>query len=142
MEYISCLKKQEKIKQVFTPLSTPEEGYQKIISLGQQISKLDQKYLIPENLVAGCQSRLYLRSHFDQERVYFQIYSDALISAGLAALLLEVYSGEPPKAILKCPPNFLKDLKIFASITPNRSNGLTNVFNRMKQQALFYLVNN
>lgn len=140
MKYKTCLEKQEKIKKIFDPLSTLEEKCQKIISLGQELSKLDQEYLIPENLVEGCQSKLYLHSYFEQGRVYFQVYSDALISAGLAALLLGSYSGESPEAILKCPPNFLKDLEIFASITPNRSNGLMSLFNKMKQKSLLYLI--
>jgi cysteine desulfuration protein SufE len=83
---------------------------------------------------------MYLYSTFQDGTVYFAAESDALISSGLAALLLAVYSGETPEAILKCPPNFLEELGISASISPNRANGLYSIHLRMKQDALKWLL--
>ena len=87
----------------------------------------------------GCQSTTYLVSHLNDDKMSFYVWSEALISAGLAALLASVYNGESPEAVLKCPPDFLTDLGISASLTPNRANGLYNLHLRMKQDALRFL---
>ena len=83
MEYSTCLEKQGKIKKLFDPLETSEEKYQKIISLGQELSKLDQEHQTPENLVDRCQSKLYLHSYFEHGKVYFQV---SMVSDLLPAL--------------------------------------------------------
>lgn len=66
----------------------------------------------------------------------FSAFSEALISAGLASLLIEVYGNEPPVTILKCPPNFLEALGMLSLLSPGRSHGLRNLFLRMQQLAL------
>ncbi len=138
--YTSCLQKQDQIRSLFAACSTEEGKYQKIIDLGRQLPHLDNAYKTPENLVQGCQSRMYLRSFLQGETVLFEGESDALISSGLAAILIRVYSGETPEAILKCPPSYLEDLGISASLTPSRANGLYSIHLRMKQDALKWLL--
>ena len=96
---------------------------------------------MPENVVPGCQSVMYLRSYMEGGAVFFEAESEALISSGLAALLVCVYSGELPEAILKCPPDYLEELGIRTSLTPNRTNGLYHIHLRMRQDALKFLVN-
>ena len=135
----SCLERQNKIKQNFSSLSSEEEKYQKIIALGRAMAPLPPTAKIPENLVKGCQSTMYLLSTFREGKVFFEAESDALISSGLASLLIQVYSGESPETILKCPPNYLEEIGITASLTPNRANGLYSIHLRMKQDALRFL---
>lgn len=135
-----CLKKQKKILALFDQCPTAESRYQKIIELGRELAPLDPEAKIPENLVPGCQSTMYLRSYLKDDRVIFEAESDALISAGLAAILIEVYSGETAETILKCYPDYLDTLGIRASLTPNRANGLSNIYLRMKQDALKLLI--
>ncbi len=101
---------------------------------------MDPALKIPQNIVPGCQSVMYLHSRLEEGRVYFTVGSDALISAGLAALLVNVYNGESPETILKCPPDYIKELNIGASLTPGRANGLHNIHLRMKQDALKFLL--
>lgn len=138
--YESCLKKQNQIKELFSQCPTEELKYQKIIELGRQQPPLPDRDKVPQNLVKGCQSTMYLRSRLEGNVVKFDADSDALISAGLAAILIKVYSDETPETILKCPPNYLEDLGLSASLTPNRANGLYSVHLRMKQDALkFYM---
>ncbi|MBJ7449758.1 MAG: SufE family protein [Parachlamydiales bacterium] len=136
----SCLKKQELIIKEFNLCINQEDRYRRLISLGKE-----QDCLLPEmkddhHLVPGCQSRMYLHSTFKDGLVFFQAESDALISAGLAVLLMRVYSGETPETILKCPPTYLEVLGINTSLTPSRANGLSNIMLRMKQEALKYLM--
>ncbi|MBA3816431.1 MAG: SufE family protein [Parachlamydiaceae bacterium] len=132
----SCIQKQNQIRSLFNALPSEDLKYQKIIELGRELTSLSLDDKIPENIVKGCQSTMYLRSELSNGVVIFDAESDALISAGLAAILIKVYSGEKPETILKCPPDFLEDLGISASLTPNRANGLYSIHLRMKQDAL------
>ena len=92
----------------------------------------------------GCQSQTYLVSEFVMleggvKTLFFRAESDALISAGLAALLIQVYAGESPDTILTCPPVFLQQLRLDKLLTPNRANGLYSMHVKMKQLALVSL---
>lgn len=136
----SCLEKQQQIKDIFLACASEDAKYEKIIELGQQQTPLADIYKTNENLVKGCQSQMYLRAYWADDKVMFEAESDALISAGLAVLLTKVYSGESPEVILKCPPTYLDELGIQASLSPNRANGLYNIHLRMKQDALKMIV--
>lgn len=133
-------KKSAEIRAFFTSLPSQEARYSALIEMGRKLVPIPSDFKTDDRLVPGCQSRLHLISRVDGGLVYFQAASDALISAGLAALLISVYSGETPETILKEPPRFLDDLGIYASLSMNRSNGLANIFLRMKQDALKFLL--
>lgn len=136
----TCLAKQKEVKELFSSCANEEAKYAKIIELGKALAPLQNLHKVKENLVNGCQSTMYLRSYLNGGAVYFEAESDALVSAGLAALLLHVYNGELPETILKCPPTYLEELGISASLTPNRANGLYSIHLRMKQDALKLLI--
>lgn len=138
----SCLKKQEAVKAQFTHCSTEELKYEKLIEKGKELPKLSPEKRISENLVSGCQSVMYLDAAYKDGFIYFTAESDALISSGLASILIEVYSGESPETILKCAPTFIEELGIGASLTPSRANGLYSIHLRMKQDALKHLMKN
>lgn len=134
--YASCLAKQEEVKTFFAPCTTAEKRFEKIIELGKQMPPFPEEEKTPEALVTGCQSRMYLSSEMREGLLTFRAYSDALISAGLAALLLRVYSGEPPEVVLSCPPRFLEELHISQGLSISRSNGLSSLFLKIKRIAL------
>ncbi len=134
--FTSCYAKQEATKALFSGCQTPEEKYKKIIELGQKLAPFDPLWKVEKNLVRGCQSIVYLHGYQKNGLMFFRCSADALISAGLAALLINVYNEEPLEAILYCPPVFLDDLGIRASLSPGRSNGLASIYARMKLIAL------
>jgi len=134
------LEKIDLLKKIFSVCKTKDETYQKIMELGRAQPPLDAAYKIQDNIVKGCQSTMYLRSSWSEGSVIFQTESDALISSGLAALLVLIYSGENPEIILKSPPDYLEELGIASSLTPSRSNGLYSIHLRMKQEALKWLM--
>ena len=136
----SCLLKQSELTKIFNACPSEESRYEKIIEFGRKNKPLSPKEKTTKNRVQGCQSTMYLLSTFSEGLVFFQAESDALISSGLAAILIFVYSGETPETILKCPPNYLEELKIGASLTPNRANGLYSIHLRMKQEALNWMM--
>lgn len=138
--YQSCLLKQINLMDQFKICDTPESKYLKIIEFGRALPPYPPEHKKAENIVQGCQSVLYLRTTQKDGKVFFEVESEALISAGLAALLLAIYNGESPAAVLRCPPGCLDQLGILASLTPGRSNGLASMYLRMKQECLKFLL--
>lgn len=132
----SIQSKIEELRKIFISKDSSEERYMRIIDLGRSLAPYPDELKTPNLLVPGCQSILYLSSNFQNGLLFFQAHADALISAGLAAILIHVYSGRTPEEILKTSPLFLKELGILGSLSPSRSNGLANIHLRMKQDAL------
>lgn len=128
--------KQNYIKKCFELCLTSEQKYAKLIELGRTLPPFNPQYKTPEAIVSGCQSVVYLHASIQEGHVFFQAESEALISSGLAYLLIYVYSGETPETILKNPPLFIDEIGISSSLTPGRSNGLASIYLRMKQEAL------
>ena len=135
-----CLRKQMEVKALFANCKSEDDKYKVIIGLGRQQPSISAEYKKPENIIEGCQSTMYIHAYMKGDKVYFETESDALISSGLAVLLLKVYSGELPEVILKCPPAYLEEIGIATSLTPSRSNGLYSIHLRMKQEALKLLL--
>ncbi len=138
--FTECLQKQNSLKKIFESCETAEARYQKIMELGRKLSKMDPAYKTESNLVKGCQSVMYLHAKLVNGVMLFDADCDALISLGLSALLIFIYSGETPETILKCPPTCLEELGIAKALSPNRANGLYQIHLKMKQEALKALI--
>jgi cysteine desulfuration protein SufE len=136
----SCRAKQEEVKRLFASAVTPEGKYQVLMDLGKRQVLLAPEDKTENNRVRGCQSITYLKATLEHGKSYFQTESDALISAGLGQILTMVYSGEAPEVVLKCPPTYLEELGIYASLSPGRANGLSSIFIKIKQQALKHYI--
>ncbi|MGM0440333.1 MAG: SufE family protein [Chlamydiota bacterium] len=136
----SCKKKQQQILSAFSHCHDDEEIYSKIVDFGRELPELAPEKKCEEFRIKGCQSTAYLYSYLEGDKVIFEGTADALISAGLIHLLTAVYSGEPPEAILKCEPDYLKTLGLENILTPGRANGLYSMHLRMKQDAIKYIV--
>ncbi len=132
----SCQTKQKELVSRFQSCSDDRERYKLIIALGRSITPISPPEVKVENLVRGCQSQTFLHARTEGDVIHFEAQSDALISSGLTAMLLMVYSGESAETILTCPPDFVQELQLTRYLTPNRSNGLFAVHLRMKQDAL------
>jgi len=141
MTKLSYLEKQNQLLKFFADASA-EVRYEKLIELGKQLPRLSAEQKVASNLVQGCQSIMYLHSYIDNGSLFFAADSDALISYGLAALLIKVYSGETAEVILTCPPDYIETIGISGSLTPSQANGLYSIHLRMKQEALKFLVKN
>ncbi len=126
----------EQIKDAFAHASNRERIYEKIMEFGKTLSPFQKEWKNEENLVSGCQSLLYLHTTSRLGALYFSASSDALISAGLAALLIFLYSGEFPANIIKNPPRILEELGIPALLSPSRANGLASLYLKMREEAI------
>ncbi len=128
-----------KIKKVFAPLASKDQIYKTIMTLGRDNSG-GAEIKTDENLVSGCQSTMYLKADVIDGRLYFSVWSDALISSGLAQILIRAYNGTEPEVVLKNEPSFLNELGIPGSLTPGRANGLYQIHLKMKQIALHFMM--
>lgn len=112
---------------------------QHIIQKGSKLKPLERAHRTEDNRVLGCQSIMYLHAYVKDNVIHYSAQSDALISAGLAALLIEEMEGKSPEEILKTKePQLMKQTE--GSLSPGRSNGLASLWLKMKQQALAALI--
>ena len=134
------INKIEALKNQFSSLGSREALYQKIMERSKRLPPFKEEWKQEANRVTGSQRVMYLYSISENGHVYFYYSSDALISSGLAAILIDIYSGEPPDSILLTPPAFLEELGIPSVLTPGRANGLASLYLKMKQEAVKYLL--
>ncbi len=106
--------------------------------MGQKLPPLDDKFKVEENLVRGCQSQVWLTTDTENDKVIFKADSDAAITKGLVALMVDFYSGEDPDTILTSQPEFIKKIGMQEHLSPTRSNGLASMIKQMKIYAMAY----
>lgn len=130
--------KQDRIIHQFELLGDWPERYKYIIKLGQKLDPIADKYKVDENLVRGCQSQVWLITELDHDKVLFKADSDAAITKGLVALMINFYSGETPDTILETNPGFIQKIGMQEHLSPTRSNGLASMVKQMKIYAMAY----
>lgn len=111
---------------------------QDILQKSKDLSPFDPAWKTEENRVHGCQSLMYLHAELKEGKLYFFAHSDALISAGLAAMLIEEMNGKDPETLLKATPELLEN--VAGALSPGRSNGIAHLWLKMKQKALAFLL--
>lgn len=129
------------IKNVFKKNVDKENKYLTIIEFGKTLPKFPDILKTKENQVNGCQSITYIASSFKNNILVFIATSDALISKGLAAILIKAYENTSPSVLLNTPPTFFKEINIQESLSPARANGLFSMYEKMKKEAKKYLKN-
>ncbi|MBE9192310.1 SufE family protein [Gloeocapsopsis crepidinum LEGE 06123] len=125
-----------RVVQRFQRLSNPKQRYEQLIWYAKRLKEFPEGNKVPENKVPGCVSQVYITAGLDQGKVWYQGDSDSALVKGLVALLVEGLSGLSPEEILQVSPEFIKDTGLNASLTPSRSNGFYNIFQKMKEKAL------
>ena len=112
------------------------DKYQHIIDMGQELPSLEDRSKTEDNIVHGCQSRVWLTSGQESEKVVYRADSDAIITKGLIAMLIRVMSDQTPEDIVKAELNFVDKIGIREHLSPTRSNGLNAMIKQMKYYAL------
>lgn len=120
----------------FTFLPQWDERYAYLIELGQKMDSLPEKYRTEENIVRGCQSTVWLHRECRDGKVYLKADSDSLIVKGLAALLMQVFSGQPAKDIVKSELTFFERTGLNKHLSSQRANGLMAMIEQIKTFAL------
>lgn len=129
---------QDEIIQEFADFDDWMDRYQLLIDLGSSQPKLDDKYKTEQNLIDGCQSRVWLQADMKDGLLHFQAESDALIVKGIVALLVRVLSDHTPQEILSADLYFIESIGLREHLSPTRSNGLLAMLKQMKLYALAY----
>ena len=129
---------QDEIIQEFADFDDWMDRYQLLIDLGSSQPKLDDKYKTEQNLIDGCQSRVWLQADMKDGLRHFQAESDALIVKGIVALLVRVLSDHTPEEILVADLYFIESIGLREHLSPTRSNGLLAMLKQMKLYALAY----
>lgn len=114
------------------------DKYGYLIELGNQLQDLDPKFKTEQNLIKGCQSRVWLVAEMKDGKIYFKGESDAVIVKGLVALLLRVVSGRYPAEIIESNLHFIDDLGLNQHLSPTRSNGLLAMIKQIRLYAVAY----
>ena len=127
---------QEEIIDEFSMFDDWMQRYEYIIELGKSLPLIDSKYKLDENLIKGCQSKVWLFSELDNDTVHFTADSDAILTKGIVALLLRVYSGQKPADILAADTDFIDQIGLKEHLSPTRANGLVSMIKQIKMYAI------
>jgi cysteine desulfuration protein SufE len=131
--------KQEEIIEEFNSFDDWMDRYQLLIDLGSEQPPLEEQYKSDDNLIEGCQSRVWLQADLMSDgTVRFLAESDALIVKGIVSLLVKVYSGHTPDEILDNEPYFVEAIGLKEHLSPTRSNGLVSMIKQMRMYALAF----
>ena len=124
-----------KIVEKLKSTDDPKRKYEYILWLGKKLPSPSDEILIPENKVKGCVSEVYVKGTLIHGKIYWQGFSDALITRGLLSFLISGLNELSPQQILNLSNNFIEDTGLKKSLTPSRSNGFLNILIKMKSQA-------
>ena len=133
---MSFQKKQKEIIEDFELFEDWMGKYEFIIELGKELNIIPEKEKKEEQLIHGCQSRVWLMSSFRDQKMYFYADSDAIITKGIIALLIKVMNGESPETVVKEDLFFIQEIGIQEHLSPTRANGLLEMVKKMKLEAL------
>ena len=129
---------QDEVIETFSDLTDWMDKYQMLIDLGNELEVLDEKYKTENNLIDGCQSRVWIQCDNIDGKLVFTADSDALIVKGIIALLIGVLSGHSPKEIIDCELYFVEEIGLKDHLSPTRSNGLLAMIKQIRAYALAY----
>ncbi len=127
---------QEEIVDEFLMFDDWMERYEYIIELGKSLPLIDEQYKLDENLIKGCQSKVWLHSEIENDKLLFTADSDAILTKGIVALLLRVYSDQSPQDIIKADTDFIDQIGLQEHLSPTRANGLVSMLKQIKLYAI------
>lgn len=127
---------QDELIEEFSFFEDRNEKYEYIIQLGKELPLIKEEYKKDENLIRGCQAKVWLHADFRDGRVYFTADSDAIITKGLVSMVVRVLSGHTPGAIAQAELYFVDKIGLQGILSVTRSNGLLSMIKQMKLYAV------
>ena len=127
---------QEEIIDEFNLFDDWMERYEYLIELGKSLPLIEDQYKIEENIIKGCQSKVWLYSKMNDSKINFTADSDAILTKGLVALLLRVFTNQTPKDILAADTVFIDKIGLKEHLSPTRANGLVSMLKQIKLYAI------
>lgn len=129
---------QEEIIDEFSMFDDWMERYEYIIELGKSLPLIDAKYQVEENLIKGCQSQVWLHAECNDDTVSFTANSDAILTKGIIAILIRVFSNQKAADILAADLSFIDEIGLKEHLSPTRANGLVSMVKQIRMYALAF----
>ena len=129
---------QDEIIDEFSMFEDWEERYQYMIDLGKTLPLIDSQYKTEDNIIKGCQSKVWVHAEMKDDKVVFTADSDAIITKGIIAILIRVFSNQHPKDIIDADTSFIDDIGLKEHLSPTRANGLVSMIKQIKLYAIAY----
>ncbi|OFY97189.1 MAG: Fe-S metabolism protein SufE [Bacteroidetes bacterium RIFCSPLOWO2_12_FULL_31_6] len=130
--------KQEDIVEEFSMFDEWMDKYEYIIELGKELPLIDERYKTDDNLIKGCQSRVWLHAELVDGQLIFTADSDAIITKGIVGLVIQVFSGHTPKEIIDADLFFIDQIGLQEHLSPTRSNGLLAMLKQIRMYAIVF----
>lgn len=127
---------QEEIIDEFSMFDDWEERFQYVIDLGKSLPLIDEKFKTEDNIIKGCQSKVWLHADEQDGKLVFTADSDAIITKGIIAVLIRTFSNQKPKDILEADTTFIDQIGLKEQLSPTRANGLVSMIKQIKLYAL------
>ena len=129
---------QNNIIEEFSMFEDWMERYEYMIELGKSLPIIDSLHKTDENIIKGCQSKVWLHASYDDGTIVFTADSDAIITKGIVAILIRVFSNQSPKDILASNTDFIDAIGLKEHLSPTRANGLVSMIKQIKMYAVAY----
>ena len=129
---------QDEIIDEFSMFEDWEERYQYMIDLGKTLPLIEQQYKTEDNIIKGCQSKVWVHANMDDNKIAFTADSDAIITKGIIAILIRVFSNQHPTAIIEADTEFIDKIGLKEHLSPTRANGLVSMIKQLKMYAIAY----
>lgn len=114
------------------------QRYEYMIELGKSLPIIDEQYKTDDNLIKGCQSKVWVHAELKNNKVIFTADSDAIITKGIIAILIRVFSNQSPKDIIEANTEFIDEIGLKEHLSPTRANGLVSMIKQLKMYAIAY----
>ena len=134
----SIIEIQEEIVENFKLFDDWVQKYEYIIELGKELAPIKKEHKIEENIIKGCQSRVWINATAKEGRVFFSADSDAIITKGIIAILIRVFSNQHPDDILGADTSFIDKIGLKEHLSPTRANGLVSMIKQLKMYAIAF----
>ena len=129
---------QEEIVEEFSLFDDWMQRYEYMIELGKTLPLIDPEYKTEENIIKGCQSKVWIHADLEGDKLVFTADSDAIITKGIIAVLIRVFSNQHPDAILGADTSFIDKIGLKEHLSPTRANGLVSMIKQLKMYAIAF----
>ncbi|ADY29341.1 MULTISPECIES: SufE family protein [Cellulophaga] len=129
---------QEEIVDEFSMFDDWMQRYEYMIDLGKSLPLIDEQYKTDDNIIKGCQSKVWVHADLEEDKLSFTADSDAIITKGIIAILIRAFSGQHPKDIIDADTSFIDEIGLKEHLSPTRANGLVSMIKQIKMYAIAY----
>ena len=134
----SIAEKQQEVIEEFSLFEDWMQRYEHMIDLGKSLPLIAEEYKTENNIIKGCQSKVWVHAALEEDQLVFTADSDAIITKGIIAILIRVFSHQHPKAILEADTDFIDKIGLKEHLSPTRANGLVSMIKQIKMYAVAY----